>query len=118
MVDELQRWNLRYNDPFNPTSETDPFTGEVRSEGWLEGAFDNLMRHVAVGVELNIGKNLFARAGYNYRRAAEMKAADAFNTSGFSFGIGLHTRKFDFAYSRRNYHLGQAPNFFTIDYRF
>ena len=115
---ELQRWNLRYEDPLNPTTVTDPFTGEVTEEGWFEGFFDNLMRHTLMGVEINIGKAFFARIGYNYRQAAEMSAIDAFNLSGFSFGFGLRTKRFEFSYAHRNYHLSQAPDFFTLSYRF
>ena len=117
-ANELQRWDLRYEDPLSPTTETDPFTGEVTKEKWYEGFFDNLLRHMQVGVELNLGKSLFARVGYSYRQSAEMKGLDALNMSGFSFGVGLHTKRFDFAYSRRNYHLSQAPDFFTLSYRF
>ena len=117
-ANELQRWNLRYEDPLNPTTETDPFTGEVTKEGWLEGFADNLLRHAQVGVEINIGKALFARVGYSYRQSAEMRGLEGLNMSGFSFGIGIHTKRFDFAYARRNYHLSQAPDFFTLSYRF
>ncbi len=115
---ELQRWNLRYDDPLHPTTTTDPFTGEVTKESWVVGTLDNLMRHTLFGVELNIGKAFFARVGYSYRQNAEMRGFDAFNLSGFSFGIGLHTRKFDFSYSRRDYHLAQALNYLTLSYRF
>ena len=115
---ELQRWNLRYDDPLHPTTTTDPFTGEVTKESWFVGTLDNLMRHTLFGVELNIGKAFFARVGYSYRQNAEMRGFDAFNLSGFSFGIGLHTRKFDFSYSRRDYHLAQALNYLTLSYRF
>ena len=38
--------------------------------------------------------------------------------SGFSFGVGIHVKSFEFSYARRNYHLGQAPNFFTLSYKF
>lgn len=117
-ANELQRWDLRYNDPLNPTSEVDPFTGEVRKEGWVEGFVDNLLRHAQVGVEITLGKSLFARVGYSYRQSAEMRGIEGLNMSGFSFGIGLHTKRFDFAYSRRNYHLSQAPDFITVSYKF
>lgn len=117
-ANELQRWNLRYEDPLNPTTETDPFTGEVTKEGWLEGFADNLLRHAQVGVEISIGKALFARVGYSYRQSAEMRGLEGLNMSGFSFGFGIHTKRFDFAYARRNYHLSQAPDFFTLSYRF
>ena len=115
---ELQRWNLRYEDPLNPTTTTDPFTGEVTKESWLAGTFDNLMRHTLMGVELSLGKSLFARVGYSWRQTAEMRGFDAFNLSGFSFGLGLRTKKFEFSYARHNYHLSQAPNYLTLSYRF
>ena len=115
---ELQRWDLRYEDPLHPTSETDPFTGEVTRESWLAGAFDNLMRHTLFGIELNLGQSLFARVGYSYRQTAEVRGVDAFNLSGFSFGVGLRAKRFEFSYARRNYHLSQAPNYLTLSYRF
>ena len=115
---ELQCWDLRYEDPNNPTTSVDPFTGEVKKESWFEGVFNNLMRHMQVGVEVNLGKAFYARVGYSYRQTAEMNAIDVINFSGFSFGIGLRTKKLEFSYAHRNYHLGQAPDFFTLSYRF
>ncbi|MCR5588709.1 MAG: type IX secretion system protein PorQ [Bacteroidales bacterium] len=115
---ELQKWNLRYNDKLNPTTQVDAFTGEVTEEKPIVGFMDNLMRHTVFGVELNLGTALFARVGYNYRQAAEMRGTDAINLSGFSFGVGLHVKNFEFSYARRNYHLGQAPNYFTLSYHF
>ena len=117
-AEELQRWDLRYEDPLHPSSETDPFTGEVTRESWFAGTFDNLMRHAQFGVELNLGRALFARVGYSWRQTAEMRGVDAFNMSGFSFGFGLKTRRFEFSFARRNYHLVQAPNYLTLTYRF
>ena len=115
---ELQRWDLRYDDPLNPTTTTDPFTGEVNSESWFEGTLDNLMRHTLVGMELNLGKALYARVGYSYRQNAEVRGVDAFNLSGFSFGVGLRTKRLEFSYAHRNYHLSQAPNYLSLSYRF
>lgn len=117
-LDELQTWDLRYEDPFNPTTEVDPFTGEKKKEGWLEGMLDNLLRHMRIGVEFTIGRAFFARLGYSYRQSAEVQGYDAFDMSGISFGAGLRTRRFEFSFARRNYHLSQAPNFFTFSYRF
>ena len=33
---ELQHWNLRYDDPLNPTTTTDPFTGEQRYHSGID----------------------------------------------------------------------------------
>ena len=117
-ANELQRWDLRYEDPLNPTITVDPFTGEKTTESWGKGFLDNLLRHAQVGVEINISKALFARVGYSYRQSAEMRGIEGVNFSGLSFGIGIHTKRFDFAYSRRNYHMSQAPDFFTLSYKF
>ena len=115
---ELQKWNLRYEDPFNPTTIVDPFTGETTTESWFEGTLDNLLRHTLVGVEINIGRPLFVRVGYSYRQNAEVRGVDAFNLSGFSFGVGLRTKRLEFSYAHRDYHLSQAPNYLTLSYRF
>lgn len=113
-LNELQQWNLAYEDPLNPTIITDPFTGTVTQPSDIERFTDNLFRHVGIGIELEIKKVFFARLGYNYRQMKEMKAADVFNLSGFSFGLGLEVKGFKFCYSRNNYHLVQAPNFISI----
>ena len=115
---ELQRWNLNYTDPLHPTSTTDPFTGETTEQSSTAAFFDNLMRHTIFGLELNIRRAFFARLGYSYRQNAEMLGFDSFNLSGFSFGAGVRTKHLDNAYSRRHYHLSQALNYFTLNYRF
>ena len=56
---------------------------------------DNIGRHLAVGVELTIRNSIFLRMGYSYRQMVEMKAADRFNTSGFSFGLGITVKGFE-----------------------
>lgn len=113
-LNELQQWQLVYEDPLNPSIYVDPFTGEVTQPSTVARFADNLFRHVGVGVELQVKKVFFARLGYSYRQMREMKAADVFNLSGFSFGFGLEVKGFRFCYSRNNYHLTQAPNFISI----
>ena len=115
---ELQRLNLAYEDPLNPTSVRDPFTGEVTKQSEVARILDNAGRHVNVGIELTLGRALFLRLGYSYRQMVEMKAADRFNTSGFSFGIGLRVKGFELSYARNNYHLSQAPNFISVIFGF
>lgn len=113
-LNEMQQWQLAYEDPLNPSVIVDPFTGQVTQPSSFERFADNLFRHVGVGVELQVKRVFFARLGYNYRQMREMKAADVFNLSGFSIGLGLEVKGFKFCYSRNNYHLTQAPNFISI----
>ena len=114
---ELQTWDLTYDDPLNPTTHTDPFTGEVTGPTAFASFADKLFRHFNAGIELNIKKTVFARLGYSYRQMVEMTAADAFNLSGFSVGFGIHGKKFDFAFSRNGYHLSQAANYINLSFR-
>lgn len=116
-LNELQRWNLAYSDPINPSEFTDPFTGEVTRPTFAATFADQLFRHINAGIELSIKNAFFARIGYSYRQMAEMTAADLLNLSGFSFGFGIHTKKYEFCFSRNNYHLSQAPNFISLSFK-
>lgn len=121
-LEELTRWNMAYRDALTATPTVDPYTGEPIKEPWYSGVsdvLDEVGRHCAVGVEAHLGKAFFARAGYRYRQRAEMAANDRtnMNLSGFSYGVGLRAQRFEFAYARRNYHLGQAPNYLSLSFK-
>ena len=117
---DLHRWNLLYHDPLNPDATTDPFTGEVHRQSGFVRVLDNLGRHVNVGIEASIRQAFFLRLGYSWRQTREMQYVDrtSLNFSGFSYGFGLHARRFDLSFARNNYHLGQAPNYLTVDFKF
>ena len=121
-LNELTRWHLSYDDPLDPTVTVDPYTGKPIVQPWYSGigrVLDELARHTVVGVELDINHIFFARVGYRYRQMAEMYAVDrtSVNLSGFSYGVGLRTKKFEFSFARRNYHLGQAPTFIALTFK-
>ena len=113
-LNELQQWDLTYEDELNPSATTDPFTGEVVSRSAISTFADKAFRHLGVGIELSIRKAFFATVGYNYRQMAEMRAAETFNLSGFSFGFGINVKGFKICYARNNYHLTQAPNYISV----
>lgn len=115
-LNELQRWNLRYEDPLNPSSTTDPFTGEVSSDSDAKVFFDRLARHVAVGIELDLKGKFFLRVGYNYRQTRETQYVGNSNGSGFSFGAAITGKRLDVSYGRNNYHLSQAVNYFSLNF--
>lgn len=116
-ISELQQWDLRYNDPFNPTQIYDPYEGVYISETWPHRIFDQTFRHITLAVEFSMNQVFFLRAGYNYRQAKEMVGTDNLNFSGFSFGIGLHRKRFCFDYAHRTYHLGQGLNYLTLTFK-
>lgn len=122
-LDQLTRWHLDYDDPLNPENDIDPYTGEPIEKPWYDGVgnfLDQLARHAAVGIELDLKSRFFVRLGYRYRQTVEMSAADRtnINVSGFSYGFGLRTKRFEFSFARRNYHLGQAPNYLSLSFNF
>ncbi len=114
---ELQTWDLTYDDPLNPTTHTDPFSGEVSRPSAVASFADKLFRHLNVGIELCIKQTVFARLGYSYRQMVEMTAADVLNLSGFSIGFGIRAKKFDFLFARNGYHLSQATNHINLSFR-
>ena len=64
LYNHIEKWDLNYDDPNDNT--TDPITGEVITKSGIEDFADNFMRHIVIGAELYIGKNISLR----YRREA------------------------------------------------
>jgi hypothetical protein len=114
LLTHLEKWNVRYDNPVNPSGGIDPVTGEPNEISGIDEFADNLMRHIVVGGEITIAKVLSLRGAYNYQRRQEMKIADKVSTVGFSWGIGLRVKQFQFSYARSAYHLVGSPNFITI----
>ncbi len=115
LFNHLEKWDLRYDDPAN--QNIDPISGQKIEDPKLERFFDNFMRHIVLGGELLIGKNLSLRAGYNYQRRQELKISDKTSTVGFSWGIGFRISKFHFNYARSTWHLAGSPNYISVSTR-
>ncbi len=116
IYDHIEKWNLYYDDPTNPSGGIDPVTGDPVYKTGFAKFGDNLMRHIIIGGEFYIGKNIILRGGYNYRRRQELKMNDKLGMVGFSWGIGVRVYKFKINYSRSTYHLVGSPNYFTITF--
>ena len=89
-VNNLNRWNLTYNDPFaQPTY--DALTGDtipVPKANFIE----KTARHMVLATELLISKSLTVRMGFNYHRRQELKLVERPGLSGFCFGVGFKTK--------------------------
>ena len=114
IYDHIEKWDLTNEDPNNPSDGFDPITGEPKMKTGFSKFGDQLMRHIIVGTELYIGKNLILRGGYNYGRRQEMKVDDKTAMVGFSWGFGVRIYKFRINYSRVTYNLVGSPNYLTI----
>jgi len=112
VAENLQQWDLRFDNPNTPVVR-DPVTGEViTGNTWEFG--DNLMRHLVIGTEILLSKNINARIGYNYRRRQELKLPDRPATAGLSYGFGVRIKRFAIDYGRAIYHAAGPANHFTV----
>lgn len=113
---DLTTWDLTYNDPtLVPT--IDQLTGDtipVPSASFVQ----KLAYHTNFGFELIPSDNLFFRIGFNYQQRNGLGIVDRKGASGFSFGFGLKTKKFEFNYGLAFYSAVGASNVFGITTNF
>ncbi len=78
------------------------------------GSIDKAMRHLNIGAELLLSKNLNFRFGYNHLVRQELKLEETGGGAGFSFGVMFKIKTFEFAYSRGGYHAAGGSNSFSV----
>jgi hypothetical protein len=87
---DLQRWNLRYNNPAD--QQTSLFTDTTTTKK-NSGAADEFFRHFIVGLELDIKKVVYLDVSYNHERRQEIMQSTRRSIAGFSVGIGVHVKQ-------------------------
>jgi hypothetical protein len=113
--DNLQRWDLTYDDP-TTQGQIDPTTGElILSEP--TGAH-KAMLHVVPNVEVLFGKNFMLRFGYDYRRRHELRLDEKPGMSGICFGLGLRVAKIHLSYGYYQFNVAGASNAISLAVRF
>ncbi|MCS7005501.1 MAG: type IX secretion system protein PorQ [Cytophagales bacterium] len=74
-------------------------------------AFNRFSRHLVLGGELLLSSHVHIRLGYNFLTRRELHIdLDRFVFSGFSCGLAIKLRKFDFGYSYYRYHVAAATH--------
>lgn len=91
----LHRWNIRYDDPSQQQSSNIFGEEDQQEKSYVT---DEIFRHLIFAGEFYLGKPLSIQFAYNHKRAQEMRFAQRKGLAGFSFGIGINTKKFDFNY--------------------
>ena len=114
VYDNLQKWDLTYDDPLDLENNYDPMTGEMKKKNKIDELSENLFRHIVAAGELNLGKNLTLRVGYNYGLRQNMKSPTKKGAVGLSYGVAINVYKFNISYSRSEMHIHGSPNFLTI----
>ncbi len=110
-LDNLQQWNVAVPNPSNQTSDLE---GNVTEE--KISFFTNAIRHIVVGAELFPDSAINLRAGYNFRRASELKLQNARSFSGISFGFGIRMNKFRFNYAFSKFHAATSSSTFSLQF--
>lgn len=80
---------------------------------------DNLFRHLAFGGELLISRNFQLRVGYNHQIRQDLRWANGgLGMAGFSMGLMIRVKAFEFSYTLAGYHPVALQNFFTLNTHF
>lgn len=99
---DLTRWSNDYY--FNPKGKS--------SVG------RKLSNHVVLGVDFLPMENVYVAAGYNFRRANELKAAGAAHGAGLSLGAGIQTNRIKAGVAWAKYHVDASSLLFNLSYSF
>lgn len=79
-----------------------------------------LIHHLAIGADLLLGDNIYVAAGYNFRRAKEMKITDNESESnhgaGLSIGAGLQLERFKLQAAYAKYHVSAYSLLINVSY--
>lgn len=79
---------------------------------------ESFAKHIALGADFYPSKNFYVAAGYNFRKADEMKVGESSHGAGWSFGAGCRIRriKVDAAYGK--YHVAGGSLLMNLAYSF
>lgn len=81
-------------------------------------SLQKLLNHVVVGVDVFPIDALYLSAGYNFRRAYELKAAGSGKGAGLSVGGGVQLSRFRAGIAWARYHLAASSLHFDVAYTF
>lgn len=113
--DDIQTWNkLLVTTPTYIQAHTNPLTGEVTEESKVAQVIRNLACHFVIGGELNLGKNIVIRSAFDYGQRYAMDVPQERTLVGFSLGVGVKVKMFEFSYARSRNSITMAPNYFTV----
>ena len=92
----LHRFDVAYNDP-NLNVRYD-LNGNPIPQTISVG--ENIARHLSIGAELLISRNVHLLVGYNHQKRQEGKLATGAGGAGISFGASVQARGFQLTYGR------------------
>lgn len=79
-----------------------------------------LLNHFVAGADVQLSQTVYIAAGYNFRRADEMKISDEEGSSshwaGMSLGAGLQLERFKLQLAYGKYHVSSSALLFNVTY--
>lgn len=109
-LQHLYRWDIVYLDPAQ-SNQLDANGNPIPpKKTWG----DKLLRHIVLGTELILNKNIQLLLGYNQLTAREMRIEDIGGLRGFSFGFRWQTSKWQFGFARGAYANRAGKNMITL----
>lgn len=72
--------------------------------------------HIIVGLDVVPSDLFYISAGYNFRRAYELKAAGSSHAAGLTLGAGLTLKKFSIGFTYAKYHVSMPAFMFSAQY--
>ena len=88
----------------------------ARLTDWSEG----FGHHLCLGTDLILSSTIYLAAGYNFRRASQMKISESDGSSahgaGLSFGAGLQLERFKLHVAYGKYHVSASSILINISY--
>ncbi|MEZ5025323.1 MAG: type IX secretion system protein PorQ [Chitinophagales bacterium] len=107
---DLQVWDLSF--PEEEEQNTLFGTPKKKSKG-LE-VVDNIFRHISFGAEIQAGKPVRLRFGYNHLRRQELGVGKKKGFAGISAGFGVNIKQFAFDYAYAQYHKAGSDHQLTL----
>lgn len=101
---DLTRWKSK--DYFHPSDVDKISFGRI------------LTNHIILGLDILPTNYIYLSAGYNSRRAYELKSAGASKLAGLTLGGGLLLRNFKLGVSYAKYHVDNSSLMFNVAYTF
>ncbi len=96
---DLQVWNLKF-----PEEEQTTLFGTTKKKSKGSEIIDNVFRHISFGAEIQAGKPVRLRFGYNHLRRQELGVGKKKGFSGITAGFGVNIKQFAFDYTFAQYH--------------
>ncbi|MCB9034157.1 MAG: type IX secretion system protein PorQ [Chitinophagales bacterium] len=105
----LQTWELRF--PYEEQSNNNIFNSNTKNKNTI---IDNIFRHVIVGFEIEAGKPVRLRFGYNHLKRRELAPTAKKGFAGINAGLGLNIKQFALDYGFGAYHPAGNDHYLTL----